>query len=429
MKRKFLVFSALSASLLGNPVMAEDLLEVYQLAVGSDPQLRQAAASRLSTAEARPQAKSALYPQISASANSTWNETGSVASFNNKGYSLSLTQAIYNHQTYANLRAADAQIAQSEATYKATEQDLIVRVATAYFDLLGAGDDLEFARAEKKAISRQLEQAQKRFEVGLIAITDVHEAQARFDLSTSQEISAINGVDSAREALAEITGQAHEQLSTLGNGMQLVSPDPQDLNEWTAQAEQTNFSLAASRSGASAAQESIAIQKADRYPTVSLVGSHGHTESNGGTSRGNRDSNSIALQVSVPLFTGGLTSANVRQAEYDYTAALESLEQTRRSVVRQTRDAYRGVEAGIAQVKALEQALVSNESAVKATKAGFDVGTRTIVDVLDAQRGLYDAIRDLKRAKYDYIVATLQLKQAAGSLNVADLDAVNGWLN
>ncbi|MGB0712803.1 MAG: TolC family outer membrane protein [Gammaproteobacteria bacterium] len=426
-----LTVSALGLALiLGSPASfsAQNLLTTYEQAASSDPDLRAARASLESTRQNRPQARGALFPQISGSANVTHNDTDAGGSFNSHGYSVSLSQSIYSYKNYATLHQVDAAIDQAVAQYDSTAQNLISRVATAYFDVLRAKDDLDFAIAEKKAISRQLEQATKRYEVGLIAITDVHEAQARFDLAVATEITAQNAVDSARAALRQITGVSPDALSPLGDGLTLSNPEPAQLDHWTGLAVDGNLDVKALQAAVEAARKTIEVEKADYLPSVALVGSHSYSDRDGGTNPGNSTDNSIALQLTVPIYEGGVRGAQVSQAEYDLVAAEENYEKQRREVVRGTTDAYRGVLANVARVKALKQALVSNESALKATQAGFNVGTRTIVDVLNAQSNLHSAERDYKGSRYDYVLSLLQLKQAVGSLSVDDIKSVNDWL-
>jgi outer membrane protein len=417
--------SLLSLALLAGPASADDLMTVWNLAAEQDPGLRAALAGLQSTRESLPQARADLLPTISASADSTYITRGG---YNSNGYSLSLTQPVIDFTLLPTMRQAKADIAAGDADYESQRQQLMVDVAAAYLDVLAAQDSLEFSRANKSAIARQLEQATKRYEVGLIAITDVHEARARHDLAVADEIAAENVLSSAQEALREITGRYHEVLSTLRDETPLIPPDPQDLDSWTAAALEQNPDIISARYSSESAREEIAIQRAGHMPTLDLVGSHSRVDRQKGSTAGITENESVALQLTVPIYQGGKVSSKTRAAHHSFAQAQETLEETRRSVLKKTRDAYRGVLSGISRVKALKQALVSNQSALEATEAGFEVGTRTIVDVLDAQRNLYAAERDYKRARYDYLLNTLKLKQAAGTLRVDDLRAINGWL-
>lgn len=428
---------ALSSSLaLNSKAHAANLVDVYQLAADNDPQLKAAEAARMAELEAKPQARALLFPNIAANANATRNSQRREDSsffpvadedFNSHGYTLSVTQPIYHHDYIVGLRQADSQIAKAEADFQAARQDLVVRVSESYFQVLGAIDNLEFARAEKSAVSRQLEQAKQRFEVGLIAITDVHEAQARYDLTVSQEIAAENLLANSREALREITGQYHADVAGVAKNIPLIKPDPENVEQWLQKASEHNPGLAAARASLDSAREEINRQRAGHYPTLDLVArrSNSVSKSDFGSET---NSDTLALELNVPIYQGGLVSSKKRAAEYQHDQARHTVEQTRRSVDRQTRDAYLGVLAGIAQVKALKQAVVSNEKALEATNAGFEVGTRTIVDVLVSQQELFRARRDFARSRYDYILNSLRLKRAAGILSPADVRAIKGWL-
>lgn len=431
--RTLAIATGLALGLALHSAIASDLLEVYQLALENDPGLKAAEAQRLATREGIPQSRAVLLPKIDLGAEVAANHLDTDSGnddYGDRGYSLSLSQVVYDRGLLVARGQADEQANQADATYEAAVQSLVLDVASRYFDVLAAIDDLGFARAEKAAIARQLEQTKQRFEVGLIAITDVHEAQARYDLSVSQEIAAQNRLDSSQEALRELTSILPESLAPLGESLPLIRPEPEDMEAWVAAAEQQNLQLLAARYGLNVAREEIKRQSAGHYPSLAVVGSHSYSDSDAaGMSSGERDLSTIGLQLNVPLYQGGLVTSRTRQAQYQFQQASETLEQSRRNTLRQTRDAYRGVIAGISQVKALEQAVISNQSALEATQAGFEVGTRTIVDVLDAQRALYGAQRDYSQARYGYLVSTLSLKQAAGSLSVEDIKLVNGWLS
>ncbi|MEW6353194.1 MAG: TolC family outer membrane protein [Pseudomonadota bacterium] len=414
---------------------AQDLAAVYELAAENDPQLRAAAAARAATQEAKPQSRALLFPTLSLDANTNYNDLDirapaiGTSRFNSNGYTLNLTQPVYRHETYAQIRQADARIGQAEAEYSAAQQELIVRVATRYFDVLAAQDNLEFAHAEKESIARQLEQSRQRFDVGLVAITDVHEAQARYDLAVAQEIDAENQLSTARETLREVTGRYHEDLAPLMTKIPLLTPEPSNIETWVDTALKQNLQISAADFAAQVAREEIDRRRAGHYPTLDIVGSSGYTHSGGGRFGASQiDSNVIGIQLNAPLFQGGLVNARVREAEHLRTQALEILEQQRRAVLRQTRASYLSVLAGISRVDALGQAIVSNQSALDAAEAGLEVGTRTAVEVLDARRELFRAKRDYARARYDYILETLRLKQAAGTLSPSDVQQINTWL-
>ncbi|MCW8907087.1 MAG: TolC family outer membrane protein [Sedimenticola sp.] len=433
---KKLYLPLLIGVLAGSSVaQAEDLLEIYQLALDNDPQLRAALATRNSALEARPQAESRLLPSVSLSSSanlvrSDVNSSASGGSLNNYGtaaLSLNLSQSVYREEYGIQLDQADKQIARAEVTYAAEEQALILRVAQAYFNVLSAEDSLEFARAENAAIARQLDQAKQRFEVGLIAITDVHEAQAAFDQSRADLIQAENALDNAREAQQEIIKQSVDQLVPLAEELPLNPPQPQNPERWANTAQTQNLSLQAALYGVDVARMNIDLQDAGDSPTVDLVGSHALNLS---SSRSGTDAQTttIGLQLNVPLYTGGAVNSRTRQARFDYEAAQENLDQQRRSVNRTVRDAYRGVITSISTVEALKASTISAQSALEATEAGFEVGTRTMVDVLNAQRDLFRARSNYSKVRYDFILNGLQLKQATGTLTEDDLKQINSWL-
>jgi outer membrane protein len=434
-------------------VHAEDLMTVYKLAQEHDPQL-QAAKEQLSAArESKSLARSQLLPTIGLGATydsvrskrrtvngvpiddviesailqgSTPPEENSTSK--ERVMALTLTQPIYRRDRLLQLEQSDSTIAQAEAEYAAAEIDLMVRSTTTYFNILSAEDDLRVAKAEREATGRQLEQAQQRFDVGLIAITDVHEAQAAFDAARASEIEAENSLDNAWEALYEIVGpQPKQELAKLGDGLALNPPVPNDLQEWSDTAQQQNYGIIAARAGLASVKQDIDISRAGHYPTLDLVG--GYTVNRSDSDYANEaDTSKIGLSLEVPIYTGGAVSSQTRQAQASFRATQHTLDQTRCGVNRQVRDAYRGVLSTISQVEALKAATVSAQSALESTQAGYEVGTRTIVDVLNVQRNLFSSQRDYLNSRYSYIINGLNLKAAAGNLGEADLERVNGWL-
>lgn len=438
------LFSAalLLAALLPASASAEALMEIYRLAESADTRLQAAEFAYQSALEGRPQALSGLRPQINASAaiqrqrqdivgsESAFSEE--VASYANSGaLTLTLVQSLYNREISAGVRQADASIEQATAELEAERQSLLFRVAQAYLNILAAEDQLEFARAESAALGRQLEQAQRRFEVGLIAITDVAEAQSSFDAATAQEIATENDLDSAREALAVITGQYFTELAELSERMELVRPDPEEMSQWVETALQQNLSLVAAAASTEVAREQLERQRAGRYPTVNLQATHTYSDRSGGHNLSDIESHDsvLGIQLQYDLYTGGRVSSAIRQAQRDLERSRSNLAGLRREVTQQTRDAYRGVLSGISQVKALQQAVVSAETALEATEAGYEVGTRTSVDVLVATREVFRAKSSYAQARYSYLLDTLALKQASGILEEADLERINNWLD
>ncbi len=439
MQRVAATLFASAALLLGSASsQAEDLLDIYRYAQESDPQLRAAEAGNLAAQQVRVQSRAALLPQLNLGADYTRHETEvqattfgvpGTSAYNTQGYNVSLRQSIYHHDYYVQLKQADARIVQANAEYESAKQGLILRAAEAYFNLLGAQDSLATAEATKRAISQQLNQTQQRFEVGLSAITDVHEAQAAYDIALAAELAAQSQVDNARENLREIIGRDPMALAELKEEVPLLPPEPQDINQWVETAQQQNLPLLASEAAARAAREEVSRRKAGHYPTLDLVANHAYSDNMEATPVGTeRTDTTVGVQLNLPLYSGGLTTAQTREARALYTQAQEALEQQRRATVRESRNAYLGVTTGISQVLARKQALASAQTALEATQAGFEVGTRTIVDVLDSQRLRYTAQSDYLRARYDYLLATLRLKQAAGSLSLADIEKINAWL-
>ena len=420
--------------LLSFSSIAEDLLSVYKLAIQNDPLFRGAQAEYRAQLESKTQSIAALLPTLSLSAHYTEHDNDdtvtTISKYNSNGYNLSLTQPLYHHENYVGLNQANAQVAKALATFKNAKQDLIIRVATRYFAVLGAEDNLEFAQAERKSIGEQLIQTQQRFNVGLIAITGVHEAQARNDQAVARAIVAENALAISHETLREITAHNISTLAFLSTKHPLVKPEPADINLWVKTANDLNALLIASRKTVDVAVAEVSRQSAGHYPTLDLTANHSYTDYDDGFIGGalEQDNNSISLQLTVPLYQGGLVNSRTRAAAYRLTQSREKLEQQKRATERQTRNSYLSVIANISQVKALKQALASSLIALEATQAGFEVGTRTVVDVLDSQRNLFGARRDYAQVRYNYVLETLRLKLAAGTLSAQDIKKLNPWL-
>jgi len=424
---------------------------VYQLALDNDMQIRAAEANYRAAQTASPSAWSQYLPQISGGYGISRNQTesssqafggfqvpASTSETEGSGWNLSLRQTIFDWGRIQQIEQAGASVAQAEAEYRAAQQDLILRVGEAYFNLLAAQDSLTTANANLEAIGRQLEQTKKRFEVGLIAVTDVQESQAAYDLATADQIAAERALSVAREALRVITGESIVNPAEPGDDLPLLNPEPLDAGQWVARALDQNLNLIANRFAFEAASQNVDAQRAGHYPTIDLSAQRSdntteYTELVSGgvpqtlfTSEG--EQTLISLNLNVPIFSGGATRARVKQALAQASAAQANLQLATRQTEQQARDAYLGVLSEISRVKALAQATESARTALKATEAGYEVGTRTTVDVLDARRNLYQAQTNYARAKYDYILNTLRLKAAAGMLDAEDVQQVNGWL-
>ncbi|MGH8224484.1 MAG: TolC family outer membrane protein [Woeseiaceae bacterium] len=432
------------------------LLEVYQQALQSDPLIHEADARRLAASEVAPQARGQLFPQLNATASfATSDASGDQLIFDESvgavsvpfeaerdstSWDVGLRQTLFRWDQVVGLKQAGKVVLRAEADYEAAQQDLMVRVAQRYFAVLAAEDVLTSIHADRLAIARQLEQARQRFEVGLIAITDVQESQAAYDQAVAREIGAKRSLATAREFLREITGEYVIELAAPAERFPLVSPNPADEQSWIDLAMQQNLSVISSRLSERVARDEIAFRRTGHYPTLELVASRRSSDSTGETifelttgaelfpTDDNSVTDSIGLQFTLPIFSGGQTSSRVREAVYLHRAAREQLQRVVRETERQTRDAYLGVLAEISRVKALDQAVESSRTALEATEAGFEVGTRTIVDVLNSQFALYNAITNYYQSRYDYIGNVLQLKQAAGALQVQDLEDIDRHL-
>jgi outer membrane protein len=439
-----------------NAAQAEDLLNVYQRALSNDPQIREADANRRATRESKPQALAALLPQVSGTASYDKDETDgtSTSTFvlngvltpsdrsgdgdsTTKRWSVDLRQSVFSWNNWVALKRADRQVAQAEADYQAAQQDLVTRVAARYFDVLAAQDNVDAQQSAFEAISRQLEQADKRFEVGLIAITDVQEAKAARDSAAASLIAAKRQLASAEELLREITAEKYTVLAKPADTMPLKLPEPADEQQWVNSSMEQNLALVSSRLAADIARDDVRSAFGGHLPSIDLVAGRSNTRTEselaldrGGVSAGDsdQDGNSYGIQFTVPLFSGGATQSRVRQSEFLWQAARERLTRVSRQTERQARDAFLGVNSEISRVAALRQALESSQTALKATEAGYEVGTRTAVDVLDARRTLVQAQTNYARSRYDYILNVLALKQAAGILDAKALEEVNGWL-
>lgn len=443
---------------------AKDLKGVFDDAVTNDPVIRQADANRLAAREARPQAWSAVLPQINGTANIVRDKNSGfqdqiteVGNPNNptappalvvvplpetlstttKGWSVNLRSNLFSWTNWMLVKAASKEVAQAEATYQAAEQNLILRVAQAYFVVLAQDDNLYANQASLEAIARQLDQANKRFEVGLIAITDVQEAKAARDTAAAAVIAGKRAVALAEDRLQEITGQRYDKLAKPGPDMPLKAPEPEDENRWVAVSLEQNLDLISSRLAADIAHDNVRAAFGGHLPSLDLVAGRSYTQGNSdqviqGTPFSNVNDKfndrQIGLRVTLPIFSGGFTQSKVRENEYRFIAAKQGVVQSSRATERQARDAYLGVISGIARVQALRQALESSQTALKATEAGYEVGTRTAVDVLNARKTLVQAYTDYYGSRYDYIISVLQLRLAAGTLDRAQLIEVNNWL-
>lgn len=446
----FITVAILAVSSTGH---AASLLEVYQQALQSDPLIHEAEARRLAAQQAEPIARGFLLPQIGASASyiTGTNEgtsleadtTGEFATvnftseFDETSWNVGLRQTIFRWDQFIAMKQADKIAARAEVVYEAAQQDLMVRVVQRYFDVLAAEDRLASIHADREAIARQLEQAKQRFEVGLIAITDVQESQAAYDLSVAAEIGAKRDLATARELLRELTGEYVPELAAPTEEFPLTRPNPTDVEAWIDLAMEQNLQLLASRFDEKIARDEISFRRGGHYPTLDLVAGRTSSDTDSDRRFGNSpflaansgiDGDYIGVEFSLPIFSGGTTTARVREAVYLHRASMAQLQRVARETERAVRDAYLGVLSEISRVNALEQAVASSRIALEATQAGFEVGTRTIVDVLNSQRALYQAITNYFQSRYVYIGNVLRLKEASGTLKVQDLESIDRWL-
>lgn len=417
---------------------AESLLDIYTLSLESDPEIKQVQIEYAIALETKKQSIAQLLPNINISGDTMDNSQrrsydvslfNGEEDYNSHGYSVSLKQSLFRYENYVGFKQAGDRIKQADAELMLAGQALIVRVSERYFNVLSAQDNLRFVEAEKKAVERQLAQAKSRLSAGLVAITDVYEAQARLDSTIAQQVEADNLLANNLESLREVTNRYHEQLKPLAESLALHQPSLLDVDAWESLALEHNLQIVSLRHNNFLLKREIDRQKAGRYPTLDLVATYSRSISGGGNfGRSDTENRAIGLQLNLPVYLGGATVSRVREARQRYNQNLEKTKATIRAVRGQTRKAYLGVIASIAQVQSLRQSIISNKQALKGIEAGYDAGMRTIFDVLQANRELYRTQRDYQRARYDYVLNGLRLKQFAGNLSVLDLQKTNSWL-
>ena len=436
---RFCIALSLTVALSAVPARAADLLQIYRDALANDANYASARATRDAGLESLPQGLAQILPTVNATAFTQYNDVnigfrGTAPEQTRKGpsngYTVTLTQPLFNWQNIQVYKEAGFKAAQSEATFGQATQDLIVRVAQAYFDVLASQDSLAFIQGQKVAISEQLAQAKRNFEVGTATITDTHEAQARFDLATSQEIAAQSDLEIKKRTLQQIVGKFPERLEPLKPNIELNPPRPNSMEDWAAAAANQGYPVRAQEAALEVAVREIERTRAGHLPTLNIVGTAGQNSTSiSSTALNNSASDSInyviGLQLALPLYTGGNVSSLVRQAVANREKAQQDLEGARRTAALSARQSYVGVINGMAQVRALEAALVSSRSALDSNKLGYEVGVRINIDVLNAQQQLYSTERDLSVARYNTITNHLRLKAAAGSLVEPDLEEVN----
>jgi outer membrane protein len=422
-----------------------DLVTVYKDAVDNNADLAAARANYDAVREVVPQARSGLLPQINGGATSNdtrtkLDEPSNTFSRSGIAYQATLSQPIFRADRWFQLQAAEATTEQAALEFSATQQNLILQTAETYFAVLRAQDNLASTKAEEAAFKRQLDQANERFDVGLSDKTDVLEAQAGYDTARANRIIAERNVDDAFQALVTLTNREYASLEGILHTLPIVVPAPNDAKAWVDTASQQNLNLQASNHAVDAAEETLRQRKAGHAPTLDAVASYqkGDNDSLGFSNVDSTpgqppfgsdvEQRSIGLQLNIPIYSGGLTSSQVRESYQRLNQTEQLRESLRRNVVQNTRNFHRAVNTDVEQVKARKQSIISNQSALEATEIGYQVGTRNIVDVLDAQRQLYSSVRNYNNARYDYILNNLRLKQAAGTLAPADLDSLSSFL-
>ena len=434
---------SLAVALSAVPARAADLLQIYRDALANDATYASARATRDAGLESLPQGLAPILPTVNATAFTQDNRNNisfrgaapdSQRQGNSNGFTVTLTQPLFNWQNIQAYKEAGFKAAQAEATFGQATQDLIVRVAQAYFDVLASQDSLAFIQGQKVAISEQLAQAKRNFEVGTATITDTHEAQARFDLATSQEIAAQSDLEIKKRTLQQIVGKFPERLEPLKPNIELNPPKPNSMEDWATAAASQGYPVRAQEATLEIAVREIERTRAGHLPTLNIVGSTGSSSSSISTSTSinnnasDATSSAISLQLAIPLYAGGNVSSLVRQAVANREKAQQDLEGARRTAALSARQSYVGVTNGMAQVKALEAALVSSRSALDSNRLGYEVGVRINIDVLNAQQQVFSTLRDLSRARYDTILNGLRLKAASGTLGEADVEEVNRLL-
>jgi len=448
-----------SLALAGLPALANNandtmtLLDIYELAVDNDPAIREARANRDASMQARPIERANLLPQLTLSADfdhrvseSQQQSIGEVdlpdpvtARRDETSFTLSLRQTVFDWSQFQAMGRAKSEVAAAEVEYENAMQELAIRTAEAYFDLLAATDELASAQANEEAIQRQKERAERRFEVGLVAITDVQEARAAFDNAVADRIAADRNVSLRRESLREIIGIYPGELAAPVEDMDLDLPDPADPEAWSIEAQTNNLEVVAARFSLEAAESRVQEARAGHFPTLALTGSYSDFDrdevgypsdspEDRATGFLRSEGYAFGLSLEIPIFRGGRVVAQTSEARSRMLAETSRLERLRRQAERQSRDAYLGLLSERSRVRALAQAVESNQTALASTQAGFEVGTRTTVDVLDARQALFQAQTSYARSKYDFLLNGLRLQAAVGSLGTSDIERLSALL-
>ena len=437
--RRTQLATLVAGAMLAMNAQALDLMEALSAAQAYDSQFMSARAAREASAEKLPQGRSGLLP--SAALSGSYSKIQGDGSFtiptafqkhldyNSKGYQLQLKQPLFNMASFDSYEQSKLLTAIGDIQFEQAKMDLLLRVAQAYFDVLAAQDAISFIQAQKTAITEQLASAKRNFEVGTATITDTHEAQARYDLTLAQEIAALNDLEVKRNALAVVIGKVPNELNQLSAGIKLASPEPANIDKWVENAEVGNVGVVAQKLAVDIAKLEISRNRAGHFPTLDAIASRSSTQGFSSDPLAIVESTSVGVQLNIPLFSGFAVTSKVREAIALENQARADLDTNRRNATQAARTAYLGVQSGLSQVKALEAAEVSSNSALESNKLGYEVGVRINIDVLNAQQQLYSTRRDLAKARYDTLVNSLKLKAATGSLTESDMAQINSLLS
>ena len=437
--RRTQLATLVAGAMLAMNAQALDLMEALSAAQAYDSQFMSARAAREASAEKLPQGRSGLLP--SAALSGSYSKIQGDGSFtiptafqkhldyNSKGYQLQLKQPLFNMASFDSYEQSKLLTAIGDIQFEQAKMDLLLRVAQAYFDVLAAQDAISFIQAQKTAITEQLASAKRNFEVGTATITDTHEAQARYDLTLAQEIAALNDLEVKRNALAVVIGKVPNEFNQLSSGIKLASPEPANIDKWVENAEVGNVGVVAQKLAVDIAKLEISRNRAGHFPTLDAIASRSRTQGFSSDPLAIVESTSVGVQLNIPLFSGFAVTSKVREAIALENQARADLDTNRRNATQAARTAYLGVQSGLSQVKALEAAEVSSNSALESNKLGYEVGVRINIDVLNAQQQLYSTRRDLAKARYDTLVNSLKLKAATGSLTESDMAQINSLLS
>ncbi len=422
-----LIAALIASAFLSLNAQAADLLQTYQQALANDAQFASARAALAAGQEKLPQGRAGLLPTVGVGGSYSRIDIQDIPNYSSNSYTLALSQPLFRWANWQQYEQSKLAVAGSEAQFAQAQQDLMLRVAQAYFDVLASQDNIRFVQSQKTAITEQLAAAKRNFEVGTTTITDTHEAQARYDLALAQEFAALSDLEIKRAALQQIIGSTPGALSTLKPGATISAPNPERIDNWVDSAEQQNYGVIGAQIALESAQRDISRNRAGHYPTLDLVASRSHAAQNtASTTAGN--SNAIGVQWNIPLFSGFAVTSRVRESIALEDKARNDLETVRRNAAQGARQSYLGVTSGLAQVKALEAAEISSQSALDSNKLGYEVGVRINIDVLNAQQQLFATQQSLAKARYDTIVNGLKLKSTAGTLREEDVAQVNALL-